>query len=249
MMKRMSKRINFDSWQELEQHWFDGLAERISLITSPFSNSIFVHPQFLPLPESKLNSQSSTHLITSLETLNLPTDTHDLILFSPFLQWTQDVPGMLKQAYHSLKEDGFFVACFFGQDTLIEFKSVCAELDLKHTEGLQQRFLPTIHALDAGMLMQRAGFSSPTSDIEHISFSVTSVENLVERLRDSGVNNAKKNLHQLYILTTMLPRAFLAEANYAYAEQYPHPSGGINVTIDLIFVCGWKQSDLKAITR
>ncbi len=243
------RRINFSSWKQLEQHWTDGLAERVSLIKRPFSNPIFVHPEFLPLPQSDFISQGSTHGVTSLETLNLPADTHDLILFSPFLQWTQDVPGMLKQAYGALAEDGFFVTCLFGQDTLIEFKSICAELDLKHTQGLQQRFLPTIHAKDAGMLMQRAGFASPTSDIEHLSLSVTSVENLVERLRDSGVNNAKENVHQPYIPTTLLSRAFLVEANSAYAAQYPHTSGGMNVTIDLIFMCVWKQSDLKAVTR
>lgn len=245
----MSKRTNFTSWQELEQHWFDGLAERVSLIRYPFSNPIFVHPEFLPFPIPQGLDKAVIHRMLSLETLDLPRDNYDLILFSPFLQWTQDVPGMLKQAYDTLKENGFFVGCFFGQDTLIEFKSVCAEFDLKHTEGLQQRFLPMIHTKDAGMLMQRAGFSGPTADIEHLSFSMRSAENLVKRLRESSVNNAKKNMHQLHIPTTMLPRTFLAEANYAYAEQYPHPSGGINVTIDLIFMCGWKQTNLKVVTR
>lgn len=249
MTEKMSKRIDFHSWQQLEQHWVDGLVERVSLIRRVFSNSVFVHPEFLPLPSSEFTSQCSLIAITSLETLNLPTGVHDLILFSPFIQWTQDVPGILKQAYLALAEDGFFVACFFGQDTLIEFKSVCAELDLKYTQGLQQRFLPTIHAKDAGMLMQRAGFASPTSDIEHLSFSVPSVDNLVRSLRGSGVNNAKANVHQPYISTTMLPRSFLVDANSAYAVQHPHPLGGISVTVDLIFMCGWKQPDLKAVTR
>jgi hypothetical protein len=245
----IQRRINFSSWQQLEQHWVDGLSERVSLIRRVFSNSVFVHPEFLPLPQSEFISQRSLHTLTSNETLNLPAGIHDLILFSPFIQWTQDVPGMLKQAYMALAEDGFFVACFFGQDTLIEFKSICAELDLKHTQGLQHRFLPTIHAKDAGMLMQRARFASPTSDIEHLSFSVPSVENLVVKLRDSGVTNAKANLHQPYIPTTILPRTFLEEANSAYAAQYPHPAGGISVTVDLIFMCGWKQPALKAIAN
>ena len=242
-------RINFNSWKQLEPHWVDGLAERVSLIKRPFSNPIFVHPEFLPLPQSEFISRSSLHAIASLETLNLPADTHDLILFSPFIQWTQDVPGILKQACLALPENGFFVGCFFGQDTLIEFKSVCAEIDLKHTQGLQQRFLPTIHAKDAGMLMQRAGFASPTADIEHFSFSVPSVYNLVKSLRDSCMNNAKAKLHQPHIPTTMLPFSFFTDANSAYAVQYPHPSGGISVTVDLIFMCGWKEPDLMAVTR
>lgn len=249
MMKRMSKHINFSSWKLLEPHWSDGLAERVSLIKHPFSNAIFVHPEFLPFPESSIATLSSTHSITSLEALNLPAAKHDLVLFSPFLQWTQDVPGMLLQARRALKEGGFFVGCFFGQDTLIEFKSVCAELDLKYTQGLHQRFLPTIHAKDAGMLMQRAGFASPTSDIEHLCFSVPSVECLVSNLRDSTLTNAKRNSHIPYIPTTRLPRNFMVEANQSYTRQYPHSSGGINVTVDLIFMCGWKQADLKTITN
>jgi hypothetical protein len=243
------RRVNFSSWQQLEPHWVDGLAERISLIKRPFINSIFAHPEFLPFPKSNFTTQSSTHHIASLETLNLPAGEHDLILFSPFLQWTQDVPGMLKQAHHALAEDGFFVACFFGQDTLIEFKSVCAELDLEYIQGLQQRFLPTIHAKDAGMLMQRAGFVSPTSDIEHLCFSVPSVQCLINNLRDSALTNVKGNPAIPYIPTTRLPQTFIGEAQQSYIRQYPHSTNGINVTVDLIFMCGWKQSDLKAVTR
>ena len=249
MKKRMLKRINFSTWQQFESHWVDGLVERISLVKRPFVNPILVHPKFLPFPKSQLVDPLLTHRLASLETLTISKNTHDLILFSPFLQWTKDVPGMLKQAYNSLTEGGLFVACFFGQDTLIEFKSVCAAYDIEHAQGLQQRFLPTIHTKDAGMLMQRAGFAGPTADIEHLSFSVTSVESLVEKLRDSGMNNSMAKVSCMpYIPTTMLQKTFLSAANHSYLTQYPHQSGGLNVSVDLIFICGWKQSDLKSIS-
>ncbi|MDP5012520.1 MAG: hypothetical protein NWQ29_02305, partial [Alphaproteobacteria bacterium] len=89
----------------------------------------------------------------------------------------------------------------------------------------------------------------PTSDIEHFCFSVPSVEYLVSNLRDSTLTNTKKNSHIPYLPTTRLPRNFMIEANQSYVRQYPHSSGGINVTIDLIFMCGWKQADLKAIAN
>jgi hypothetical protein len=251
-MDPQQKRLVYKTWNEFESHWVVGLADRLSLIKKVFHNPLFVYPGFLPLSELFQSQAELTHIpfhaIKSLEVLDLPAASHDLILFSPFLQWTQDVPGMLAQAYQALAEDGFFVACFFGQDTLIEFKAVCAALDLGYTQGLQQRFLPTIHTKDAGMLMQRAGFASPTADIEHLCFSVPTVESLLGRLRDSGVNNTKGNMHQTYIPTTLLPRAFLVEANCAYAALYPHLAGGLNVTVDLIFICGWKQSNLKAVS-
>jgi hypothetical protein len=155
---------------------------------------------------------------------------------------------MLTQAYNMLIDGGFLAACFFGQDTLIEFKSVCATLDLQYTDTMQQRFLPTIHTKDAGMLMQRAGFSSSTADIEHLCFSASSVASLVESLRNSGFNNAKQNKISPYIPTPMMARTFLADASRIYEQDYPNAGGEINVTVDLIFMCGWKESHANRIS-
>ncbi|MES2252763.1 MAG: hypothetical protein V4482_03655 [Pseudomonadota bacterium] len=244
-------RVTYATWNQLSTHWVDGLVERISLIKHPFSHPIIVHPGFLPFPEHVLRYPELTsipfHRTANLEVLDLIVGVHDLILFSPFLQWTHDVPGMLAQAHHLLAEGGFFVACFFGQDTLCELKAISAALDLEHTNGLQQRFLPTIHTKDAGMLMQRAGFESTTADVEHLIFAVPSVEVLVAHLRDSGLTNTKKNEHTSHIPNGALPRTFLAEANRAYSAQYPHKTTGLNVTVDLIFMCGWKNSSLKRV--
>ena len=242
----MLKRINFDTWQELEPYWIDGLIERFSLIWRSFLRPVLVRSDSFPVLRSCKLDDVSVHTISSFEALDLPPGVHDLVLLTPFLQWTQDVPGILTQAYHALAEDGFFVACFFGQDTLIEFKSVCAELDLKYMKGLQQRFLPTIHTKDAAMLMQRAGFSSPTSDIEHLCFSLTSVDELVRKMRDSGLTNAKVTSHMPYLSTRSLPKCFYKEAQDCYIKKYPHSVTGINVSVDLIFMCGWKQSTVKS---
>jgi len=244
-------RATYASWKNLSTYWVDGLAERVSLIKQPFVRPILVHPEFLPFPEQVTNYPDLTsvqlHRTSNIEVLGLPAGAHDLILFSPFLQWTHDVPGMLAQAHHALPEGGFFVACFFGQDTLCEFKSVAAALDLEHTKGLQQRFLPTIHTKDAGMLMQRAGFESPTADIEHLVFSASSVEVLVDCLRDSALTNSKNNTPISHIQNRALPRTFLAEANRIYSAQYPHKTAGITITVDLIFMCGWKNSSLMRV--
>lgn len=242
----MLKRINFGSWRQLEPYWTDGLIERTSLIRRSFSNPILVYPDFLPALCCRNFQNTSVHTISSIEVLGLSSGKHDLILFAPFLQWTQDVPGMLKQAYQALANEGFFVACFFGQDTLIEFKSICAEFDLKYMQGMQQRFLPTIHAKDAGMLIQRAGFSSPTSDVEHLCFSLESVQELISKLRGSGLTNGKTNQHIQHLSTRSLPKHFSQEIQSSYIKQHPHSVSGINVSVDLIFMCGWKQNELNA---
>ncbi len=254
-------RLTFNTWNALTPHWFDGLVERASLIRRSFDTPILVHPTFLPPPPSGrlsilLNEHSpSSHLshtpipihsLHDLETLCLhthnvssPTPTnitqHDLILLSPFLQWTRDVPGMLVQIYQSLAEGGFFVGCFFGQDTLCEFKHVCADLDIHHHGGLCQRFLPMIHTKDAGALLQRAGFSCPTADIEHLTYHIPHVNDLIHALRNSGFN------HTLIRTHPSLPRTFLTDANKIYQSYYAN-THGLPVSIDLIFICGWKQT-------
>jgi SAM-dependent methyltransferase len=240
MINVESKRITYQTWKYLESFWVDGLNERLSLINRTFLKPIMAHPALFPKPEK--SHPQAYHFLNNLDHLDLPDSSHDLILFSPFLQWTQDVPGMLKQAYRSLSENGFFAGCFFGQDTLIELKSVCANLDLMYSDSMQQRFLPTIHTKDAGMLMQRAGFVSPTADIERLSFSVSSVKNLVDCLRNSGFNNSKINGVGEYIPTRMFTHSFSKDSIELYTQKYPNKNGGIEVSVDLIFICGWKES-------
>ncbi len=261
-------RLTFNTWNTFIPHWVDGLAERASLIRRSFHAPILVHPTFLPIPPSErlsilLNEplQSSppshkpipVHSLHDLETLSLharnissPPSTnimqHDLILLSPFLQWTRDVPGMLVQIYQSLAEGGFFVGCFFGQDTLCEFKHVCADLDIHHHGGLCQRFLPMIHAKDAGALLQRAGFSCPTADIEHLTYHIPHVIDLIHALRNSGFNQTLITTHP------SLPRTFLTDANKIYQSRYAN-TRGLPVSIDLIFICGWKQTQQTAFKK
>ncbi|MDP3371619.1 MAG: hypothetical protein Q8S21_01815 [Candidatus Paracaedibacteraceae bacterium] len=233
-------RKTFQTWNALSTHWRTGLIDRASLINKRFKKPVYVQNKNYPLSNFPLCgnfNEPRIHSISNLEILDLKQNAHDLILLSPYLQWTHDVPGMLFQAYQALAEGGFFAACFFGQNTLYEFKSICAEIDLDHNKGLEQRFIPTIHTKDAAMLIQRAGFSCPTADIEHLTFNISSVKNLIIKLRNSNFNKNNFSTND----KRPLPRNFLNLANQLYKDQFSDLDQSLKVSVDLIFICGWKE--------
>ncbi len=239
---------------------------------SPFltNSHIRIHPladleilalnSYAPSPSACPRADTLSRSISDLHEPPSKPMPHDLILLSPFLQWTRDVPGMLAQVYQSLAEDGFFIGCFFGQDTLSEFKHMCANLDIYHHGGLYQRFLPMIHAKDAGALLQRAGFSCPTADIEHLTYHVPHLTNLIHALRDSGFNhnpvtpslstsNPSAHPGATPTIPPFLPRTFFTDINMAYQSNYSNAHHSLTVSVDLIFICGWKQTKQTAFEK
>lgn len=241
-----TQRKTFTTWNKLNTFATNGLLDRVSLINRHFKSPLCVYNVNYPAPIFSLCELTNInlpklHALSNLELLDTEKNKHDLIMFSPFLQWTQDVPGMLRQAYNTLNDDGFFIACFFGQDTLCELKEVCARVDLQYNQGLVQRFIPMIHAKDAAMLMQRAGFQDSTSDVDHLIQSTSSIENLISKLRDSGFSQ------HVTKTTTLLPRTFYYEANKHYNEKFQVSKSDLRITIDLIFVCGWKNINIVRI--
>lgn len=158
----------------------------------------------------------------------------DLVQSSLVLHWTNDVVGFLLSAKHVLRPDGFFVANFFGGDTLFELKKIFLETD---KNAISPRISPFIDIKDAGMLLQRAGFALPVADSEKIEVSYKNMFELMRHLKKIGENNALIKRRKNFT-----GKNFMLKAAELYAQKYSDSDGRITATFEIITISGWKPA-------
>lgn len=156
----------------------------------------------------------------------------DLICSAGPLMFTNDIPGTLRQWYQSLKSNGVFMASFIGENSLMELKECFFKIEECSSLPHHLRFFPTIATKDAGMLMQRAGFSLPTADrIQHV-FKVGSLGELLNILKAMGGNILHEKSNRA------ITRGFLKSVEEEYFSRYSC-SGQFLVSIDIVCMTGW----------
>lgn len=124
----------------------------------------------------KLNS-----IICDDENLCFKEQEFDLIINNLNLHFVNDVISNLSSQKKLLKNNGIFIACFFGGATLKELRDVFYQADLQLNNGIFPRIIPFIDVKTAGSLATKAGFKNVICDSQIIEISY---KNLLELLRD-----------------------------------------------------------------
>ncbi|WVO24724.1 uncharacterized protein IAS62_006094 [Cryptococcus decagattii] len=150
------------------------------------------------------------------------------------LHWVGDIVGGLTQVRHLLKPDGVFVAAVFGGDTIFELRTSLQLAEQERRGGIANRVSPMISSTDAPSLLNRAGFTSITVDVEDITVNYPSMWELIADLRDMGESNA------ILGRRTAVGRDVLIAASSIYQEMYGNEDGSIPATFSIIFLIGWK---------
>lgn len=166
------------------------------------------------------------------ETLPFKPYSFDLAVSAGPLMLTNDIPGVLKQWYTTLRPGGVFMASFFGEDTLIELKNCFLNIEEKLNFSHSLRFFPTVATKDAGMLLQRAGFHLPTADRTRCVFQVKNLGELLDILKAMGGNILHNRSRAI------LSKEFLKAIEAEYIESYSSKEK-LNVTIDIVCMTGW----------
>ena len=224
--QRFKSRIEHDhiNVMKLQSILHDVLEERLDLFSRNFPVKIThdfmgchwqeycieIYPEFIPFKQNSL----------------------DLVLNAGPLMFTNDVPGVLRQWYASLKPGGVFMAALLGEESLIELKECFFRAEEKLQIPHTARFLPTIATKDAGMLMQRVGFYLPTSDKTRITFKADGLKDILQSLKALGGNI----LHDRSKIG--LSREVLQIVESEYIKHYSDNSG-LSVTIDIVCMTGW----------
>lgn len=161
----------------------------------------------------------------------------DLIVSAGSLHWVNDLPGALLQIRRLLKPDGLFLANFPGGESLLELRRAFLEAEAALCGGAALHVSPMIDVREAGALLQRAGFSMPVADADHLTLSYPSPLHLMQELRSLGETNAVASRSRKF-----LRRSVLTQAMERYQAHFSLPDGRIKASLDIISLTGWAPS-------
>lgn len=220
------------------------LSNRLSDINRKFDIGVELGTRGVLGTHPKINTLFSVdlvgepHILASEEFLPFKSRSLDLVLSTLNLHTVNDLPGALIQIRHALKDDGLFLACMLGGETLHELRAVMQSVELEMYGGVSPRVAPFADKPQMGDLLQRAGFAIPVVDSEILTVTYDHVFKLMEDLRGMGENNAMIERSK-----TPLNKEFFMRVAKSYQEQFSEPDGRIVASFEVIFLLGWAPHD------
>jgi SAM-dependent methyltransferase len=186
-------------------------------------------------PAMVARAPTGTRLALDEEALPFSANQFDLVVSALSLHWVNDLPGALLQIQRTLRPDGLFLASLYGGDTLGDLRAALTDAELEISDGASPRVSPFVDVRDAGMLLQRAGFSLPVVDAETITVSYPDPLALLHDIRGMGEANALLTRHQRPLRRAVLQRLF-----EHYANRHASDVGRITASFQIVTLTGWK---------
>lgn len=123
-------------------------------------------------------------LNADFEALPIRDGSIDLLFSSLALQWSNDLPAVLRELRRVGREGGLLQFTTLGVDTLKELRAAWAAVDDRpHVHGF-----PDLH--DIGDMMVGAGLREPVVDVETITLEYRRFADLLRDLKGIGATNA-----------------------------------------------------------
>jgi len=203
------------------------LADRLAAL--PNIGTVF---RLDPLAEAVAADQRG--VVADPESLPLREESVDLVVSSLFLQWVNDLPGLLAQTRRALRPDGLFFANFLGGESLYELRESLTAAEAELTGGASPRIAPFTELRAAGALLQRAGFTLPVIDQDRLTVRYDNALALMRDLRAMGSANALVERSR-----RPLARGVFLRAAELYAERFSDPDGRVRASFDIVSLSGW----------
>lgn len=162
----------------------------------------------------------------------------DLITSVLALQKANDLQGELEAIRTALADGGLFLGVLLGGNSLHELRTALMDAEIALTGGTAPRVAPMVDGETMSRLLSLAGFALPVVDVERVTLEYPDLQSLMHDLRAFGCANALSERSHRFA-----PRVFFNKAQDVYAARFATPSGGIAVTIDLIFLHGWREGN------
>ncbi|KAK4704205.1 NADH dehydrogenase [ubiquinone] 1 alpha subcomplex assembly factor 5, partial [Phenoliferia sp. Uapishka_3] len=170
------------------------------------------------------------------EDLPFEENSQDAIMSCLSLHWVNDLPGTLVQIRRILRPDGVFIGSMFGGDTLFELRTALQLAEVEREGGFSPRISPMTNSQSVTSLLNRAGFSLSTVDVDEIQIRYPSIYELVDDLKWMGESNA------VITRRTHMSRDTLLAAASIYKEMHGLEDGSIPATFQIMHMIGWKPS-------
>lgn len=228
----------------------EDLEERLGTVQRNFENAAAIHsttahaanvieasgklanPVLRVEPHADLLDEKG--LVSSAGMLPLEPESLDLAVSLLGLHEINDLPGMLIQIRRALRPDGLFIGALPGAGTLDELRQSLLAAEIELTGGATPRVAPFLDVRDAGGLLQRAGFTLPVADVEHVTVRYPSLFELIADLRAMGTTNVLAERSRKPARETLFVRTA-----QIYAERFSDPDGRIRATFSIVWLSGW----------
>ena len=191
--------------------------------------------------------------------LPFPSGTFDLVISSASLHWVNKLPNVLAEIKRVLRPDGCFMWAMIGGTTLPELRVALLMAELEREGGVSPHIGPFVGISDVGGLLQRAGFTLPTIDVDTFKVSFPNAATLMEHLQRMGENNAGLNRKKKRTsVDTFLAAACIYDDLYGVeiessnsAQDASCTSSEVGATVNVIYSIGWvpHESQQKPLER
>ncbi|XP_064399063.1 arginine-hydroxylase NDUFAF5, mitochondrial-like [Halichondria panicea] len=188
------------------------------------------------LTSSSVPGDVPTHrLVADEEFLPFSNNTFDLAVSSLSLHWVNDLPKALSEVARVLKPDSPLVGAMFAGDTLFELRSALQLTELEREGGFAPHISPFVQLQDLGGLLNAAGYSLTTIDVDEVQVNYPTMFELMADLRGMGESNCAWNR------PSFIKRSTLNAAAALYQEMYRREGEeGVPATFQILYFIGWK---------
>jgi NADH dehydrogenase [ubiquinone] 1 alpha subcomplex assembly factor 5 len=171
--------------------------------------------------------------------LPFPDGTFDLVISSVALHWVNDLPGLFKEVKRVLKADGCFMFAIVGGSALPELRASLVLAEMERDGGVSPHVGPFVGLSDVGGLLQSAGFSLPTIDVDTVKVAYPNAMTLMEHLSRMGENNAAIHRRERTSLDTFLAAACIYDQKFGLETDHGIEEGTIEASVQIIYAIGW----------
>ncbi|CAG4967777.1 unnamed protein product [Colias eurytheme] len=260
--ERSAQREDYHLYEYIKEEIGWRTADRVFDVKRVFKNAVelgasrgYVSRHFLPDSVEKviLCDTSQTHLDKALigdgvkfekivmdeENIDFPENSVDLFVSSLALHWVNDLPGCFDKIMNCLKPDGVFIGCMFGGDTLVELRQSLQLAESERLGGVSAHVSPFTRPRDIGGLLNAAGFTLQTVDVDALTVWYPSAWHVMQDVRALGEANAALNRP----LCLQRECQFAAAALYdeMYGKEVPDQNArGVPATFQILNFVGWK---------
>ena len=134
-----------------------------------------------------VNNSTNFHVCGDMENLPFRDNLFDLVWSSSAIQWSDNLPIVLKHIKRILKPTGFFIFSTFGPETLKELRMINEVL---YNHPKTNNFLDLKDIRD---FLALEGFENSSFDVKSYRLDYANVEDILYDIKGVGATNGNKN--------------------------------------------------------
>ena len=180
--------------------------------------------------------QKQIYICGDAEALPMQQNSVDMVFSSLALQWCFNQEAVFQNLYRVLKPGGLLMFATMGPDTLKELRQSWAAVDENaHVSGFYD-----MH--DIGDTLLRTGFADPVMDVEHIQLTYSSVNDLMQDLKNLGSRNAVRGRNRSLTGKQKFKGMVAAYENFRNNDHLP-------ASYEIVYGHAWVPEEKRVFTN